>query len=202
MLRPRVAIPLQLAPAGQPGPPRLRRLRRLPATSTCSQTSEVGSHETPGTGPPRHRGAALGTSSLRRAARPSRPREPVTTGPAGPAPSPVLRDAYGSRTRGVEDLTLLVAQVLDVAFVFRDSYDHGEHYDYHGPGGEKIEVKQNAEDDDGELMEPAHPSTARSSTSRRALRRKRSRTRWPGSATSSWCAASWSGSRGGRRSHS
>jgi hypothetical protein len=57
----------------------------------------------------------------------------------------------------VEDLALLVAQALDVAFVFRASYELGEHYDYRGPGGEHIEIKQNVEDDDGELMEPQYP---------------------------------------------
>ena len=127
--------------------------------------------------PPQHRpatspwcrpGHQLAPNRRRAVAEPPSLREPITmSAPARllggaraepPAvPPPALRDAYGSRTRGVEDLALLVAQALDVAFVFRDSYDHGEHYDYHGPGGEQIEIKQNAEDDDGELMEPAHP---------------------------------------------
>lgn len=80
--------------------------------------------------------------------------EPDAAGPARRAAA--LRDVYGSRNRGVEDLALLVAQVLDVTFVFRTRHDLGEHYDHHGGDGELIEVKQNIEDDDGELMEPAH----------------------------------------------
>ncbi len=91
---------------------------------------------------------------------PTQPPEPPTPPPLPPASltrAPALLDAYGSKTRGVEDLTLLVAQLLDVEFVFRDSSAYGEHYDYQGPGGENIEIRDNVEDDDGLLMEPTHP---------------------------------------------
>jgi hypothetical protein len=117
--------------------------------------------------PPQHRPATSAWCRPGQHLPPNRRRPSAARAEPASAPEPeatslrrrgtALRDVYGSRTHGVEDLALLVAQALDVAFVFRDSYELGEHYDYDGPGGERIEIKENVEDDDGELMEPQYP---------------------------------------------